>query len=215
MKHAYKLAVMAIILAAPTLGAQPPAPAAPQTPEKVQLPKSQIPDLGRTTKPTDVPPLFNFDDYFIGKWNFTWDVPEGPLGPAGTITGTTVFKRLDDRFYEATTEGTGPGGPIKMKEIIGYLRDNKTLARQVTDSRGFSFTQIGTIGGDLGGYFNIYYESAPFTYNGTQMRFKSSMRLLSPINYKTETKLSVAGGPYMNFGNPWWRKEVPGLTNKP
>jgi hypothetical protein len=30
----------------------------------------------------------------------------------------------------------------------------EALARQVTDSRDFSFLQIGTIGGDLGGIFD-------------------------------------------------------------
>src|SRR5262245_53546570 len=40
-----------------------------------QLPKSQLPDLGRTTKEGDELPLFNFDEYFTGKWNFEWDVP--------------------------------------------------------------------------------------------------------------------------------------------
>ena len=35
----------------------------------------------------------------------------------------------------------------------------------------------------------------------------SVMRLLSPYNYRTQSNLSVDGGPFTNFGNPWWRKE--------
>lgn len=177
-----------------------------------QLPRSQMPDLGRTTKADDEVPLFNFDEYFNGKWTFEWDVPEGLLGPEGHITGTTTYKPVDGKFYEAETEATGPGGPFKIKELIAYYRENKTLARYVTDSRGLSYMQIGRIGGDLGGYFNIYYEGSPITYKGQSIRIKSAVHLLSPLNYKVETTVSVDGGKFMSYGIPWWRKQVPGIS---
>src|SRR5712671_108345 len=60
----------------------------PQT-DKAPLPKGQMPNLGRPTKVDDELPPFNFDAYFLGKWTFEWDVPEGPLGPSGRIVGTT------------------------------------------------------------------------------------------------------------------------------
>src|SRR2546421_947347 len=131
--------------------------------QKQTQPKGQMPDLGRPTKVGDELPPFNFDEYFLGTWTFEWDVPDGPLGPAGRITGTTVYKPLDGRFYEATTQATGPGGAFTVREIVAYHKENKALARQVTDSRGFSFLEIGTIGGDLGGYYNVYFESTPLT----------------------------------------------------
>src|SRR5262249_20074662 len=59
--------------------------------EKPQLPKSQLPDLGRPTRPGDEQPPLNFGDYFTGKWNFEWDVPEGSLGPSGTIKGSVTY----------------------------------------------------------------------------------------------------------------------------
>jgi len=176
--------------------------------QKPALPKGQMPDLGRPTKVGDELPPFNFDDYFPGTWTFEWDVPEGPLGPSGRITGTTVYKPLDGRFYDATTHATGPGGAFTVREIVAYHKENKALARHVTDTRGFSFLQIGTIGGDLGGYYNIYFESTPFTFNGKTIRLKHGMRLLSPLNYKVAVTLSVDGGPFRNYGNPWWRKNV-------
>src|SRR5436309_811938 len=40
------------------------------------------------------------------------------------------------------------------------------------------------------------------------LRIKHAMRLLSPFNYKVATTLSVDGGPFRNYGNPWWRKDV-------
>src|SRR4029079_16809053 len=81
-----------------------------------QLPKSQMPDLGRPTKSTDALPLFDFSSYFTGRWTFEWDVPESILGPAGTVTGTTTYTRIDDTFFEAATEAAGPAGRFTMKE---------------------------------------------------------------------------------------------------
>src|SRR5262245_12590352 len=93
----------------------------PQTP----LPKGQMPDLGRPTKSEDQVPDFAFDQYCPGKWTFEWDVPEGPLGPSGRITGTTIYKPVDGRFYEATTDATGAWGAFKLRELIAYHKENK------------------------------------------------------------------------------------------
>jgi hypothetical protein len=177
--------------------------------QKPPLPKGQMPDLGRPTKVDDALPLFSFDDYFPGTWTFEWDMPEGPLGESGKITGTTVYKVVEaGKFYQADTDATGPGGAFKVRELIAYNKEGKVLSRYVTDSRGFSFLQLATIGGDLGGIYNIFFESSPFTYNGATIRIKHALRLLSPFNYKVATAVSVNGGPFQNYGNPWWRKDT-------
>jgi hypothetical protein len=181
-----------------------------QTPaDKQQLPKGQMPELGRPTKVGDELPLFDFDAYFPGTWTFEWDMPEGPLGPSGPVTGKTVYKVIDaGRVYEADTDATGPGGAFTLHEVIAYQQDNKALSRYVTDSRGFSYLQLATIGGDLGGIYNIFYDSTPFTYNGHTIRIKHGLRTMSPFNYKVATTVSVDGGPFRNYGNPWWRKDT-------
>ena len=171
-----------------------------------QVPKGQMPTLGRPTQGTDTVPLFDFDTYFIGKWSFEWSMPESPLGPAGPYTGTTTVTKVDGRFYEAITEGEGPSGPFKVRELIAYHKENKVLARQVTDSRGFSYMQFGPVGGDLGGIYNIHFDSAPFTVNGKSVRVRNVLSLLSPLNYRVASSISVDGAPYTNLGTPWWRK---------
>lgn len=171
-----------------------------------QVPKGQMPTLGRPTEGTDQVPLFDFDTYFLGKWTFEWSMPESPLGPAGPYTGTTVFTKVDGRFYEAITEGEGPSGPFKVRELIAYHKENKVLARQVTDSRGFDYMQFGPVGGDLGGIFNIHFDSAPFTVNGKSVRVRHVLHLLSPLNYRVASSISVDGGQFTNLGTPWWRK---------
>jgi len=125
---------------------------------------------------------------------------------ATTYSGTTTFTKLDGRFYEANSEGEGPNGAFKVREVIAYHREHRTLARQVSDSRGFGFFQFGPIGGDLGGIYNVHYESAPFTYGGKTIRLKNVVRLMSPLAYRVATSISVDGGPFTNLGNPWWRK---------
>ena len=172
-----------------------------------QPPSSQIPTVGRPTTSTDQLPLFDFERYFTGRWSFEWDAPESPLGPEGTIKGTTTYRKLGTDFFEAVTEATGPAGPLKIIETFAYRRENKTLARMVSDSRGFSYIQIGNIGGDLGGYYSIFFESAPFTVKGETISLRTTMRLLSPVNYKVESRISVGGGPATNFGSPWWQRD--------
>jgi hypothetical protein len=174
-----------------------------------QAPKGQMPELGRPTKVTDDLPLLNFDGYFPGTWTFEWDMPEGPLGPSGHVTGTTIYKVIDaGKSYVADTEAAGPGGPFTIHEAITYQKDNKALSREVTDSRGFAYRQNATIGGDLGGIYNIFFESTPFTVAGQAVRVKHTLRLLSPLNYRVATAVSVDGGPFRNYGNPWWRKST-------
>ena len=172
-----------------------------------QVPKGQMPVLGRPTDGSkDAVPLFDFDTYFLGKWTFEWSMPESPLGPAGPYSGTTTVSKLDGRFYEAVTEGEGPSGPFKQRELIAFHQENKVMARQVTDSRGFSYMQFGPVGGDLGGIYNIHFDSAPFTVNGKSVRVRHVMHLLSPLNYRVASSISVDGAPFTNLGTPWWRK---------
>src|SRR5687768_9185072 len=86
-----------------------------------QPPKGQMPDLGRHTQQDDKVPLFDFDMYFLGKWGFEWDMPEGPLGPAGRVEGTTTYSGSGGS-YEAITDATGPAGKFTIRERIQYQK---------------------------------------------------------------------------------------------
>lgn len=199
------LALATMLALAPAALAQVPAPAAGEG----QI-KGQAPDRGRPTKHDDEQPRLDFDAYFLGApWTFEWDVPEGPLGQAGRITGTTTYKALGGKYYEAITQAEGPDGKVTITEVIGYHRDNKVLSRHVVDSRGFAFDEIAHVGADLGGFYNILFESAPFKAGGHTVRIRHTMRLNAPLAYRVATSVSVDDGPFVNYGNPWWRKPVP------
>jgi hypothetical protein len=170
-------------------------------------PRGQMPALGRPTQAGDEIPLFDFDAYFLGTWTFDGVVPDSPLGPGGELSGKTTFSKVSDTLYDAQTDASGPNGAFTMKARIEYHKDQKTMARQVTDSRGFSYTERAPVGADLGGFYYIYFESDPFTVDGKSVRLKESLRLVSPGNFRVATTISVDGGAYVNLGNPWWRKQ--------
>ena len=186
--------------------AQPPSSGAPQPPER---PTSQMPDLGRPTTPEDQVPVLDFERYFTGTWTFSWDYPDSALGPAGGLIGSTEFTALGDGYFEATTEASGEAGTVTIRETFGYSQDDHTIARMVQDSRGYSYLQTGTVAGDLGGVFTIRLDGAPFLHNGQTIRVRSTVRLLSPFNYRVQTSVSEDGDPFLNHGNPWWEKDVP------
>ena len=193
MRRPVILGALTIALTAATAGAQ-------------QVPKGQMPTLGRPTQSDDEVPLLDFDAYFVGKWTFEWSMPETVLGLAGEYRGTTTYTRVSDGAYEAVTDGQGPAGAFTVRETISYQRDKKTVSRQITDSRGLGRVESGPVGGDLGGIYNLIYESAPFTYGGKTIRLKNTLRLMSPLAYRVAASISVDGAPFTNLGNPWWRK---------
>lgn len=207
MLRSCAIAVGLVAALSPCLAAQAPAGGAPQI-------KGQTPILGRPTLESDPAPIFDFDYYFIGKWAFEIDVPDTDLGPGGTIKGTTTYTAVPNgafdggRFYEAETNAVGPGGPFKTRELIAYQIAHKSMSRQVTDSRGFNYLQIGPIGADNGGYFNLLFYGSPFTYKGKSFRLEHTLRLMSPIQYKQSMTLISSDGTSMPYGTSWWKKEV-------
>ncbi len=179
------------------------------------LPRGQIPDLGRPTQAGDEVPAFDYDAYFPGEWTFEWRVPDSPLGPGGLITGTETYHPGEDgRNYRSTMEAEGPDGPFTVSSTIIYLAEQRAFVRQEADSRGFARLMAGRIGGDLGGFYTIHYEAAPFEANGSQVVVRLVTRLVSPVNYRVEARISVDGGPFTNFGNAWWQKNAPGVSGR-
>ena len=189
--------VLALVASAPVLGQPQP-----------QLPQGQIPDRGRPTEAGDEIPLFDYEAYFPGVWNFEWRVPESPLGPGGSIRGTEAFSTGDGRYYTSRIEAEGPDGPFTADSRIIYLAEQKVFTRYEVDSRGFELFKAGRVGGDLGGFYTIHYETPPFEVDGQQVQLRLTTRLVSPVNYRVESRISVDGGPFRNFGTAWWTKDI-------
>jgi hypothetical protein len=82
----------------------------------------------------------------------------------------------------------------------------RLFTRRDLDSRGFEVAWRGAIGGDLGGFYTLHYESEPSTHYGHTIRLKMITRLVSPLNYKVQPQIAVDRTEYVAFGNPWWQK---------
>lgn len=160
----------------------------------------------RATEPTDAMPPPNMD-YFLGAWSFEWNVPESPLGPAGKIKGTETYKKAaNGKSYESEIVGDGPLGAFKGLATTTYNEKDKLVSRSETGIFGVALSKNGPIGGDLGGYYTIFWETAPIKKNGKTIKLKGKTLMLSPAHYRLTVQISVDGGPYTNFGNPWFRK---------
>ncbi len=170
-----------------------------RTPQTAQAPN-------RPTDPADPMPPPNMD-YFLGTWVFEWNVPESPLGPAGKLKGKETYTRsLKAGSYESEIEGEGPSGALKGRATTSYDEKQRMVTRTETGLFPMPMTKTGPIGGDLGGYYTIHWETAPLVKDGRTIRLKGRTQMLSPANYRLQVLISVDGGPFTNFGNPWFRK---------
>ena len=88
--------------------------------------------------------------------------PESPLGSGGTIRGTEAFSTGDGRYYTSRIEADGPDAPFTADSRIIYLAEWRVLARHEVDSRGFELFKAGRVGGDLGGFDTVHYNTPPF-----------------------------------------------------
>jgi hypothetical protein len=170
--------------------------------------------LNRPTIKTD--PNWIFDpDYLIGKWTFDWDVPETPISSGGKATGSYTFKRIEDCYYEGAIQANGPDGPYTGKVLVMYSPEVKYMTWLETDSRGLSVLRFGRVAGDLGGYFTHHWEVPAFTYKGKVVRLSGTTFFSSPTSFRYRPRISLDGGEFVNYGNPWFTREGPPPSTKP
>ncbi len=173
-----------------------------------QQPKGLAPNLGRPTRPDDKVPLLDFDKYFIGRWTFEADAPDSVLGPGGVSTGTVTYRKLDEGFYEAVTEAKGEAGAFTIRELIAYHREQKIAFRHVADSRGYAYVQMAEVGGNIGGDYNLFFKSAPFTYKGRQVTLNHTVHVTAPLTFRIDIEVAADAGPFMHM-SPWRFRRVP------
>ena len=165
-------------------------------------PKGLMPDLGRPTRSDDEVPLLDFDKYFLGTWTFTADAPDSVLGPGGEVSGAVTFRKIGEGFYEARYEGKSEAGKFTITETIAYHREQKVAFRHVTDSRGYSYTQTAEVGGNIGGDYRLFFQSAPFSYKGKQVRLNHTIYLAAPLTFRVDLEVAEGTGPFVHM-SPW------------
>ena len=165
-------------------------------------PKGLMPNLGRPTKADDVVPLLDFDQYFLGNWRFAADAPDSVLGAGGELSGTVSYRKISDGFYEARYEGKSDSGKFTITETIAYHREQKVAFRHVVDSRGYTYTQMAEVGGNIGGDYRLFFHSAPFSYKGQQVRLNHTVYLAAPLTFRVDVELAEGTGPFIHL-SPW------------
>jgi len=195
--------LLAALLTAPALSA-----VEGQAQPSKEPPKGLMPNLGRPTKPEDVVPLLDFDQYFLGKWTFTADAPDSVLGPGGESSGTVTYRKLDDGFYEAVTEGRSESGSFTIRETIAYHKAQKVAFRHGVDSRGYQYTQTAEVGGNIGGDYRLFFKSAPFSYKGAQVRLNHTVYLAAPLTFRIDVEVAEGSGAFVHL-SPWRYRRVP------
>ena len=165
-------------------------------------PKGLMPNLGRPTKADDVVPLLDFDAYFLGRWTFEADAPDSVLGPGGVSTGTVTYRKVGDGFYDALTDAKGESGPFTIRESIAYHKEQKVAFRHVVDSRGFTYTQMAEVGGNIGGDYRLFFQSAPFTVKGKDVRLNHTVYLAAPLTFRIDVEVAEGTGPFVHM-SPW------------
>jgi hypothetical protein len=165
-------------------------------------PKGLMPNLGRPTKADDVVPLLDFDQYFLGNWRFAADAPDSVLGTGGEISGTVSYRKIGDGFYEAHYEGKSESDKFTITETIAYHREQKVAFRHVVDSRGYNYTQMAEVGGNIGGDYHLFFQSAPFSYKGKQLRLNHTVYLAAPLTFRVDVEVAEGSGPFIHM-SPW------------
>src|SRR5688572_14065126 len=165
-------------------------------------PKGLMPNLGRPTKADDVVPLLDFDQYFIGQWTFAADAPDSVLGPGGEVSGTVMYRKIGEGFFEARYEGKSESGKFTITETIAYHREQKVAFRHVIDSRGYTYTQMAEVGGNIGGDYRLFFQSAPFSYKGKQVRLNHTVYLAAPLTFRVDIEVAEGAGPFVHL-SPW------------
>ena len=134
------------------------------------------------------------------------------MAPAAPSRAPRSSRPATAATYTSRIEAEGPDGPFTADSRIIYFAEQKVFARYEVDSRGFELFKAGRVGGDLGGFYTIHYETPPFDVEGQQVQLRLVTRLVSPVNYRVESRISVDGGPFRNFGTAWWTKDISGVT---
>ena len=159
------------------------------------------------TTESDAQPKFSMD-YFVGEWTFEASVSESPLGAGGPISGSETIRNVwDGRFWDITIAGEGPEGRFTGKGLIMY---QDTFSGQSYTryefTRGVALLRTGSLGCDLGGTCNLYFETPPFEHNGSRIQLRGRYYLTSPLSYRVTTEIAIDKGAYRNWGTVWYTK---------
>lgn len=166
--------------------------------------------LTRPTSRDDQMPFFD-PEYFAGTWDYLSRVVDSPLGPGGESVGTLTIKSTGGCNYEGELKAEDPDGkPFTRKIKYTFDPAKKVITWTEIDSRGYTLTKNGPVGGELGGLFHHHFEDSPaITVGGKKVRVTGVSEMSSPAYYRSDFKFQVDDGPVATFGRATFEKQLP------
>ena len=144
--------------------------------------------------------------YFVGVWEIEGVLPDSPFAPSSEFLGFETVEHVDGCVYDSTIEATTLADEVTVESRMVYDRRMNYLVRLEHDSRGFDLLKVGRLGGDPGGYFSHHWEAAPVVRDGEQVRLTGRTFILSPFHYEVRMRMSIDGGPFVNYGTLRWSR---------
>ena len=144
--------------------------------------------------------------YLVGEWSIEGVLPESPLAPAGDFVGTETVEYAGGCSYRSTIEATIAEQDVTIEALTVYDRRASYMVRVEDDSRGFRLVKVGRVGGDPGGYFSHHWEAPAIARDGGEVRLAGRTYMTSPFAYQVRMRISLDGGPFVNFGSVWWER---------
>ena len=129
--------------------------------------------------------------YFAGRWSESADMKPGPMGPGGTMTGTSSCEWFQGGFYlVCRSNGRSPSGPMQGLAILGYSPERQKYTYYGIDNSGMpAEPAYATVSGDTWNW------EGEGTMGGKQVKSRYTIKQVSPDEYSWKWEMSVGGGP--------------------
>ena len=129
--------------------------------------------------------------YFVGKWNFDYDMKESPFGPGGKVTGTDRNEMWPGGYFLVMhSDGKGPMGQLKGLSVMGYNAQEKVYTYYGVNNLGEAETSKGTVEGDTWTW------TSESEMGGKKIKTRFNLKEDSPKEYTMKFDMSSDGGEW-------------------
>jgi hypothetical protein len=116
--------------------------------------------------------------YFVGKWNFEFEMKQSPFGPAGKVEGTDRNEMMPGGFFLIShSKGKGTMGEIRGLSIFGYDADEKVYTYYSVNNWGEDELAKGTVDG------KTWTWNAESEMGGKNVKTRFTLNEVSPTFY--------------------------------
>ena len=132
-------------------------------------------EQAKTPKPG---PEYESLKYFVGKWNFEFEMKQSAFGPAGKVEGTDRNEMMPGGFFLIShSKGKGTMGEIRGLSIFGYDANEKVYTYYSVNNWGEHELAKGTVDG------TTWTWNAESEIGGKDVKTRFTVNQVSPTFY--------------------------------